>query len=374
MNDAYISLNQSEIFELLQTAPYGTLAVADSESAWAVPMFYQAQLHRGIFTVRMKTDDVGTKMEMLHENAQAFFSVTARRAGRYESVLMQGPVAVEAASCGCRGKVELILTAQEISGRRYEKYPCDCTEDPNRGRRAPEYEPQPKTAQTQRDWDKANVQPQRRQNRFEQEQDFLQYRQERQEHPCRPERAAAPKAAQKDRDAPRYEQSRPFARESKREQPRRVYRCQSSEMLDRLWHKYGEKDPECTALKLAQSTPTELAAGAVAKQFERVRESDVAVFREKTGHMVFKKNGVYRLRARAKITDAPEGRLRLALWCENGRCLVERLPFRAVDCDHAEMESQLVFEVDDSHYAFTLKNDTDADWEFSGIFLFEKIR
>lgn len=368
MNETYETMTAAQIQALLDNAPFGTLAVTDGDAAWAMPMFYRVARRQGLFLFTMKTADTGTKIEMLEQNPNAVFTITARRGGRYESVIAQGTVRVRPASCGCRGKVELELTAAVLSGRSYEDRPA-APEAANRPYRAPEYEP---------------PRPVRREAPFRPMEEPAPTGYE--EEPRHSEASRPAPAAPYDRPEKKPAAERAF-REPKaeprtaqpsfrQEEKQRVRRCESGERLDRLWHRYGEKDPECTALKLAQSTPEQVDAGAVLKNFERVRESDVAAWREKTGHIVFRKDGIYRLRVRAQATDMDTAQCpKLALWCENGSgCLVEQLAFRPVTEDEAELEATLVFEVDDSHYSYTLKNVKQESWQLTGIFLFEKIR
>lgn len=401
MKENFERLTDAQIRAVLDSAPYCTLAVGSTP--YAVPMFFTYTYRRGIFTFLMKSGLHGEKMQALHEKDYAAVTVMAKNGRGYDSIVAQGRVRLLPPDCVCRDKVEIELTAQSVTGRGYNTtIPCSrCEENAARvAAQRKQLAAQPPLAQ------ESFIPP---------PPPVVQHAAPMENQPVRPATRAAftppqrvrttdwkaaplpPRPAQKIEEPP---VTRPvttaaptssfvpptnFAaeeaarddravRERQPERPAPKARwCESEEKMENLWRRYGERPRESIALKLEQAQPTIYAAGETMKSFSRVQKSDAAVWREKTGHIVFHKNGVYRLTMR--LTEQGQtARLRLSLWCESSDCIVERVRFNDTGADANVLTAALVFDVSDRMYAFSLKNEMKMPVTLAGSWLFEKLK
>ena len=413
MNRTYREMTTQEIIAALNAAKFCWLSTLNNSSPYLVPMCFTFRWQDGEFTFLLQSSTQGKKADCLAENPQVMLSVTEDDEGSVATVLAEGRAKLLPPSCHCQRKMDIEVTVTEISGRIYQKPVCDAAprsaasssarEDglyydtplPRR-ERTPRYD----TAPTARDDDYARpeARPAGRSDRYEKPRQ--ESRQEPRYYDSRTstprEEPAAKNRAEEAREELRYSRDVRYDRErqqprvqpewdvvrepapepAKPPRPERYTRCVSENKADRLWRRYEDARRESVALRLEQTNMRTVEKGDRLREFDRVRTSDVASFNEKSGALKFRKNGIYRLTAIAGAENPEQDgdRLRVALWCLNENCLVERLAFKPAGDVEYQLDARVIFEVTDKMFAFVLKNASTDTLNAKASFLVEKLK
>lgn len=405
MNRTYREMTTQEMIAALNAAKFCWLGTSDQSSPYLVPMCFTFRWQDGEFTFLLQSNTQGKKADRLAENPQVMLSVTAEDEGSVATVLAGGRAKLLAPACHCQNKMDIEVTVREISGRIYQKpvcaVPAASAAEPVRAERRcedaapPRREPSSRyergPAPAEEGFSGREARPAPRSDRYEQPRPAPRYAQEvtaaaQWETPQR-------RRAEEPEEEPRYSRDARYDRE--RQQPRvqsewgaepepaaraphheRYTRCVSDSKADRLWRRYEDARRESIALRLDQTNMRTVEKGDRLREFDRVRTSEVASFNEKSGALKFRKNGIYRLTAIA-AAEHPEqdgDRLRIALWCLNENCLVERLAFKPAGDVEYQLDARAIFEVTDKMFAFVLKNASTDTLNAKASFLVEKLK
>lgn len=408
MNRTYREMTTQEIIAALNAAKFCWLGTWNNSSPYLVPMCFTFRWQDGEFTFLLQSSTQGKKADCLTENSQVMLSVTDETSGSVATVLASGKAKLLAPACHCQNKMDIEVSVREISGRIYQKPMCSpvakaaVPEPPRteelyydtplpRRERAPRYDAE---APVREDgYARQEARPAPRSERYDQPRQDSRYDARsaapREEPPRKPRYDQPREDVRYSRDV-RYDRERqqprvqpewnvdrePEAAPARPPRPEPYTRCVSDNKADRLWRRYEDARRESIALRLEQTNMRTVEKGDRLREFDRVRTSDVASFNEKSGAMKFRKNGIYRLTAIAGA-EHPEqdgDRLRVALWCLNENCLVERLAFKPAGDVEYQLDARVIFEVTDKMFAFVLKNASTDTLNAKASFLVEKLK